>query len=378
MSHMIDTAVDTVYTPNHEFWVKLWHNLQTPVAEKEIFADGSNIPLVFNDIVQCGMKPDFETEISTVSEDLQADLDLSQFKLILADCRKGKSKQVHPLHVPRKGYKIHQNRQCFDLMVSAAKAVLGDDFKIVTVGTLGSYTQFFMSIAIKGNSTFQVGTLANGAKDIWQKFFNLNTSHNGMVSSNRSLSTVRQVCWNTVNASIADSTQAGTIANIKHTANSDELMTPKQFESDLRVWMTQAETFQAMLAAIKGQKMTVEKFQSFASGIFTNAGSDAMSTVSFNRVQDLTALFQRGLGNDGKTVYDAVNAFTEYFTSGNGVGKGRDVSAAKRLATANFGQGMEWKRTALTVATTPELMAETCKRGEKFFADKLQVVNAGN
>ena len=248
----------------------------------------------------------------------------------------------------------------------------------MTIGTLGGYSQFFVSIAIKGNETFNVGTLANGANDIWDKFFNLNTSHNGLIASTRSLSTIRQVCFNTVNMAIWSAEKDGTIENIKHTASSLDLITPAVFERDLKVWIEQAESFKALLMAAKGQTMTVEQFKAFASGVFTNDGSDKLSTNSYNRIEDMTPLFQKGNGNTGSTRYDAINAFTEYFTSGNGTGNPKNVKANKRLAMANFGRGNDWKREAIAVATNDELFQATVKRGEMLYNDKSLVVNSAN
>lgn len=379
--HLIIDNIDRVYTPAGNQWEKTWHGLETPV-QGGILPDGSNCPDVFCPIVECGVKADFESEVSSVPEEMQEEtgISLKNWKLILADCRQGLSGKVLPLHVPKKGYKIHQNKQLFDCMVNAAKQVLGDNgFEIVTLGTLGGYSQFFMSIAVKGQETFTIGNLADGkTKDTWNRFFNLNSSHNGMIASNRSLSVIRQVCWNTVNASITEASENGTITAIKHSLNSEELITPQVFARDLEMWIAQGEMFQKLLAATKKQQMTEDKFKSFAAGVFTNDGSDKLSTNSFNRISDMLPLFHKGMGNNGKTRYDGINAFTEYFSSGEGTGNPLKVKLNKRIATANFGRANEWKLEAMRVATTPEEFTATVKRGEMLYEDKakeMAVVN---
>jgi len=377
MSHLIVENVDRVYTPQGEF-EKTWTGLET-VVEGGIKDDGSNCSEVFCPIVECGVKPDFETDVSNVPDELKAEMNLSDWKMILADCRNGLAKAVLPLHVPKKGYKIHQNRTLFDCMVKAAKAVLGENgFQIVTLGTLGAYSQFFVSILIKGMENFSVGKMMNGAKDTWKKFFNLNSSHNGLIGSNRLVSYIRAVCFNTVQMSIADAEEMGTRATIKHTLNSEELITPERFAKDLEMWVKQSENFQALLTAIKSQPMNVDEFKAFSAGVFTNEKSDELSSNSFNRIQDMESLFVRGLGNEGASRYDAVNAFTEYFTHGNGVGNPDRVKTNKRVATANFGRGNEWKVEATRVACSEEVFADTIKRGQMLYADKLAVVNSGN
>lgn len=377
MSHLIVKGIDQVFTPANEKWGKTWHGLETQL-KGGLLLDGSNLADVFCPIVQCGLKPDYSGEISTLPAEAQdgATVQLNEFKLIMADCTKGLSGKIHPLHVPRKGYVIHQNRALFDSIVTAAQKVLGDGgFELVTVGTLGGYSQFFVSIAIKGQAGFEVGSLDNGKADKWEKFFNLNSSHNGLIASNCMLSTVRIVCMNTVKMSISDAESAGTVSVIKHTQNSEALITADTFEANLKTWLSRSEKFQAMLAHCKAATMNTAQFQSFAAGVFTNPKSDELSTVSFNRIQAMSDLFEHGKGNAGKSRYDAVNAFTEYFTHGDA---DSSVSTSKRVAMANFGRGNDWKNEALAIATDETLFADTMKRGEILYADRVAVETASN
>ena len=382
--HLIIPEVDTVYTPNHNDWRKTWHGLETVVAEQEIAVDGSSTPEVFCPIVQCGVKPDFDGELATdIPEDLKESLEendaFKKWKLILADCRQGKSKQVWPLHVPRAGYRIHQNKDLFDCMVKSATEVLGQGgFKVVTVGTLGGYSQFFVSLAIKGQESFTIGKLANGLNDDWKQFFGLNSSHNGLIASTRNLSLIRQVCWNTVNAAIASAEAQDTLETIKHTKESGELITPQVFAIDLQKWIEQGQRVKLSLEAMKVEQMSLESFRAFATGIFTREDSDCLSTTSFNRVTDLEALFAKGQGNEGKSLYDGVNAFTEFFTSGRGVGNPDKVKLNKRIASANFGRGNDWKREALRVASNEKELNICLKRGKRLFKDYIDAEVAAN
>jgi hypothetical protein len=371
---------DTVYVPDIDIFRETWHGLQTQV-EGKIALDGSNIPNVFNPILQVPIALNLEGlgELDLTGENAtEIAAAIKKWKVICADCRTNpKSGSIIPLHVPKDGYAIHQNSRLFECMVKAAIAVLGDTgFEIVTVGTLGGYSQFFVSIAIKGQETFDVGTTKTEygtQKDTWKKFFNLNSSHNGMIASNRMVSMIRVVCMNTVQASISDAENSGTIAGIKHTANSGELITEVTFAKDLEAWVKRSNDFQKALAQLKEQKMTVEEFRNFTAGVFTNTSSDELSTNSLNRIDDMTNLFNKGQGNSGETYYDAVNAFTEYFTSGNGAGSDK-VSKAKRIATANFGKGNQWKLQALDVLLNKEAFAETVKRGTILLRDKIAVM----
>ena len=374
MSHMIIQPFDTVYSPMNSPFEVTWHGLQTAVAGG-IALDGSNIGRVFSPVVQTGFKPDFEAPISNVPVELAAELTsnpITDWKMILADLR-GNGNGVIPLHVCKSGYQIHQNKDLFDNMIKAASEVLGaDGFTVATVGTLGAYSQFFISLAIKGSSSgFNVGK-----GDEWNSFFNLVSSHNALVSSQTMLSLIRIVCMNTVQAAISDADSTGRNSTIKHTVNSLDLITPERFAANLAAWLKQRDELKNALASMKAVPMTVDGFKSFAAGIFTNEGSDELSSNSYNRIDDMSSLFLRGRGNTGESLYDGVNAFTEYFTSG--AGAGRNTTQAKRIASANFGRGNEWKLQALDIASSPEATAEVMKRGAVLYGDKLKVVSSAN
>jgi len=363
---MIIEAIDTVYTPNAAEWRETWHGLQTVIEDGSIAHDGSNIPNVFNDIISVDMKPEFPEgfEMDSATQE-----EIEKWQVIYADCREGKSGKIHPLHVPRSSYAIHDNRLLFDCMVSAAKEVLGyNHFEIVTVGTLGGYSQFFMSIAIKGQESFSVDST-----DVWRKFFNLISSHNGLVSSSMMLAMIRMVCMNTVQASIRQSETSGTNQRIEHSKNSLELITPKIFEANLRGWIQDSAVYQETLVSLKDSAMSLDGFRAFSAGVFTEEKSDKISTTSFNRVTELESLFVRGKGNKGESRYDALNAFTEYFTSGNGAGK---KSGAKKLARANFGRGNDWKNEAFRVLSDESEFTDSMERGERLLHDRALVASA--
>ncbi len=371
MSHLIIKPYDVVYTPRFGEFSETWHKLnEFPTIGDTINGDGSNVERVFRPIHETGFKPDFEAEISTLPADLVSELEenpLTGWKVLLADQR-ADGNGIFPLHVCKKGYAIHQNRKLFDAMIAAAKEVLGDaNFEIATVGTLGAFSQFFVSLAIKGGqSSFQVGK-----GDTYSLFFNLVSSHNSLVASQILLSAIRIVCMNTVQFSINDAEKGGTTSKFKHSKNSDELITSEQFAKNLTRWTEEKDKLQKLLKAIAAVPMNADGFRSFASGIFTREDSDELSTTSRNRVEDLATLFQKGRGNRGVNLGDGVNAFTEYFTSGRGVG-GKDVKASKRIASANFGRGNEWKLEALRVAADEKELVATMKRGERLYAEYSQ------
>ena len=155
----LKTEYDWIYVPAQGEFNSTWHGLETQV-DGGIQLDGSNIPRVFCPIIQTGFKPDFAAEISNVPAELAqylGDNPLTDWKVILADLRTNEH-GIIPVHVAKHGYTVHDNRRIFDAMVKAVLKVLGEQFEIATVGTLGAYSQFMVSIALKGElAGFSIG-----------------------------------------------------------------------------------------------------------------------------------------------------------------------------------------------------------------------------
>lgn len=371
MSSLIMPQFDTIYCSELIEQGSAWHGLQE--KRERILPDGSNVELAFPQVYTVGLKPDVDSPVADLPDELKADgaVDLSNYKLLMADCKKSGS--LIPLHVPKQGYRIHQNRELFRNCVAALTAVLGaDGFEIATIGTVGGCSQFFFSIQIKGHEGFNIGK-----GDKWGQYFGVNSSHDGLIASCYDLTLIRRVCFNTMRMAYLAGEEAGTSESVKHTANSGEGIKPERIAEAVGRWLAKAEQQQLTLASLKEQPMDLQGFRAFAAGVFTQARTDILSSNSWNRISAMESLFNKGTGNHGESVYDGINAFTEYFTHGDGVGS-RDVSAGKRLASANRGRGNDWKLEAMRVATTPEAMANAMERGAILWDDKAKLVAAKN
>ena len=71
------------------------------------------------------------------------------------------------------------------------------------------------------------------------------------------------------------------------------------------------------------------------------SGAPKLSTRAFNSAQAIVGLFSNGLGNHGKSLYDLANGATEYWTSGDGVG--RKADQATKSYKAEFGMAADHK-----------------------------------
>lgn len=366
MSHNI-TKHDHVFTPENNLeFSGTWHGLHKHPAESPevILPDGSNVPEVFRPIIECGFKPDIDGQIAPMDEETASELgaaDFSKWKVLLADLRENGG-EFMPIHVHGKGYRVHQNKDLFDASIAALNEVLGEgQFEIATIGTLGSYSQFFLSIAIAGQSEVEI------VGDKHRQFFNLNTSHNGLIGSSFMLSMIRIVCMNTVQFSIEDAERSGTRSKIKHTQNSVDAVNARSIEKQVKAWLESAAAHKRFLENCKRQSMNSNEFQAFAAGVLTNESTDALSTVSFNRIKVMEEIFRGGIGegNKGESRYDAFQAFTEFFTHRIN----ESSEKGKRVATANFGRGNEWKIEAMRVLSDDKSFTKATGRGEILMND---------
>lgn len=380
MSHEIYKPIDTVYTNKNSAFSGTWHDLhQHPEGEK-IELDGSNIKRVLRPLRSFGFKPVIPEGEAISQEDFCYDSDsdeansIANRQLICADLRENEDfGKIIPVHVPTSSYSIHQNQLLFDTMIGAAREVVGDDsFEIATVGTLGKYSHFFVSLAIKGQDTFDLGKIQIGPakeqeKDSWGRFFNLISSHNGQISSAFMASMIRIVCMNTVKFSLRDSENAGTQEKIKHSKESESRITSQVFEAKLKEWIGFSEEYTAFLKAIRNESCDVETAKAFATGLLVPVDppkGKVISTTVSNRAEEISALFARGTGNIGKTRYDLYNGITEFYTSGDGVSKSKKTSEASKLAKSEFGTAAEMKREATVAMMDSTVFEKTVKRGE--------------
>lgn len=91
-------------------------------------------------------------------------------------------------------YKVLQNEELFDF----ASALLHDGGRWETAGSIKSGTQVFGSIALERESVLD----PNGVSDVVKTYLLVNTSHDGSVSIQASVTPVRVVCANTLNLAL--------------------------------------------------------------------------------------------------------------------------------------------------------------------------------
>jgi len=314
MSHMIIKPVDRVFSVEGPEWHQM---AEVKSAITKLEAD----PLFFDIVEGCPVIPIEGEQVK-----------LEGWKALLADMRNRPDvpDAFVPLHIPREGYTVVKNEEVWDALETALEGV---DHKISTVGTLGEGKRFFVSVELGDTAQFNV----NG--DDFEAYLNFVTSHDGMMAVNAYDSMVRIVCQNTLDWSLSSAGDVG--FKVFHTKGANLAV---QNMGDLvnRI-LTGREEFIDRMKFLADQACSEIEARELTAGWFgrKKKSNEDMSTRMENTIDGIVDLFQNGQGNEGKTLYDLMNGATEYYTSGDGVGK--SVSMAKRVSNARFGTASRHK-----------------------------------
>lgn len=316
MAHRIEQPYDKVFsTVSRE-----WHGL-AEVVEK-IDRDVLN-PILF---------PIVEGEI-TISLDGEQ-ITLEDQKALVADYRHRddipQGQKIRSLSVMGKDYHVIENGRVLDCVEQAINDY-NLDAKIVTAGSLRSGKSFFISLQQDDHAR----EVLKGDK--WDFYLNGVTSHDGVDSLTWYVGGFRQVCWNTVRWGL-DSSDIR--ASIYHKKNANLQM--DSLPEILVAMRNQQNDMIEALTHLAGITCSIEKATRLVSGYFSDiTGEKKFSTRTTNSVNDILNKFSRGLGNRGESMYDLLNGFTEYYTSGDGTGK--KANLADRQYRANNGSAADHK-----------------------------------
>jgi hypothetical protein len=321
---MIDATVDKVYSKVS----REWHGkaIVTPVINEE----------TINTI----MPPIVEGEIAVNIGGEQVSLENK--KAIVADYRFRddipQGEQLVPLSIMGKDYRVIENREVFNAVKNAIDN-FGLDAEIVTAGTVRKGRSFFISLQQAQSHEVE---LREG--DRWTFYLNLATSHDGTDALVSTICGFRQVCWNTVRASI-DSSDVK--VKIFHTKNADMQLDALP---EILVAMRNKQTDMVeALAHLAGIKCDIVKARRIVNGYFSRlqGGNTEFATRTANTVDGIVSTFRTGKGNRGETLYDLVNGVTEFYTHGDGVGK--TGTGLVKTYRSEFGSAAEHKERFLNL-----------------------------
>lgn len=341
MAHMIEENIDRVYSNQGTEW----HHLAIPteVIDEEVFDSLSH------DIIESPVTCQVEGQT----------IELPNHKILVADMRKSRpdldpSQQFVPLHVPKSGYKVINNRDVIECM----KASFADlDVKITTAGTLEGAKKFFVSVDI-GESDLVIN------KDRFKAYVNFITGHDGTLAMTAYDSVIRIVCMNTLIASREAAGAAG--FSVYHTKNADLAMKnlPELFNAILKG----RANLQEVMEYLEQNKCDANDALAMAAGYFCLETDKAeLSTRAMNAAQGIATLFSRGIGNKGETLYDLANGATEYWTSGEGTGKGK-TSLADRTYRSQMGSAATHKEAFVAMLANDDRRKDAMRLGKQAIA----------
>jgi hypothetical protein len=305
-----------------------WHRLDR--LEKMITKETASP--VFNKIIEGKLQIEVDGEM----------VELEDYKALIADLRGlGMAENMVPLHVPKAGYKVISNEEIFDAAVEAIKDV---DAKITSIMTLENRKKFALSVNL-GDDVMKV----NG--DEIHAHLNFVSSHDGTMNLKAYDSTIRIVCMNTLRWSLEAAGQVG--FTIRHTKNAAIAL--ENLPELVNAILTGRIQFKEVMEYLASCKVDSNEALAMAAGYFClESGSPKLSTRSLNTATAIVDLFANGKGNNGKTLYDLANGATEYWTSGDGVG--RNANDIAKSYKAEFGMAADHKSRFV------ELLADESRR----------------
>lgn len=281
---------------------------------------------------------------------------LDNYKVLVADHRSVRPDLVGadalvPLHIPKAGYKVISNREIWNVMQQSLRDL---DCKVTSVCTLERGKKFAISADI-GSSDLVIN------RDKFKCNLNFVTSHDGTMAMETFDSAIRIVCMNTFQWS---RNAAQDKFKVYHTKNANFALDGL---GDLlnAILKGRAELSQVM-EYLASHKCDQNDAMAMAAGYFaitTEAKDNRLSTRSLNAAKEIARLAANGIGNLGKSLYDLANGATEYWTSGEGVGK--TASVASQVYRSQLGSAADHKRRFIGMLSDEETRSTMELRGRE-------------
>jgi len=338
MAHEIEIGTDRVITYGERAWHLLDENHQTPLTKETLN------PLFI---------PYLEGQANVNIDGVEVPLE--GWKTIVADTRNIEDIEgdFRPVHVASDKYEILQNETLFDAF---QEALDGIKYKIVSAGTLSGLKTFFASVQFDEDSNIN---LPDGSE--CKAFFNLVTSHDGTRNAQFYDSGLRVVCQNTVRMSLQTKGEQG--FNITHTKNANvRINNMAQIMNNILLGRRQ---FEEKMAELYSVECDLSKAERFVAGYLADKTKteEKLSTRSLNQMTEIVSLAWNGSGNRGGNMFYLAQGATEFWTRGNGTG-GSNKDLGRKAYSAEFGLGMENKRSFVSALVNPVEREKLIRRGD--------------
>lgn len=330
-----------------------WHNLATLTDE---INDETAKPLLFP-IEECALSATSSKETRVAFEHKKAligNLGAVRPELV------GTDREFIAIHVPSKVYPVIPNA---DVWREMKRALDGIGAKVTCIGTLENARKFFISVALAEDGGAFTVNVQGREPEQYKANLNFVTSHDGTLGVKAYDSTVRIVCMNTLQASLG--TKGDLQYNIYHTTGAKEAMA--NLGNLVNASLSGRERFRNELEYLGAQACTTEDAWAILFGYFaTTTKKLVLSTKATNAIDEIARLYTpRGLGNKGESLYDLLNGATEYWTIGDGTGKGKGVTAKQKAYLAEFGEASKHKVAMHNLLLNPESVAKLKETGQR-------------
>ena len=281
-------------------------------------------------------------------------IELEGYKALCADYRNVRPEMespIVPLHIPRSSYNPIPNRDVWNMMNTALKDI---GASVTSAGTLQGGKVFFISTNI-GDSDMVIN------KDDFKMYLNFITSHNGTLAFNVQDSAHRIICQNTLRLSMQCAGDVG--FKVYHTKNSD--LAIKNLPELLTAILKGRIELKEVLEFLATVKIDNNDAIAYATGYFAEKiGSIEISSRSMNQANAIAGLFNTGIGCRSESLYCLFNAVTQYFTSGEGVGK-KNTDIGSRLYKSEFGTASEHKQEFLSMLASDNRRSNALQLGRE-------------
>ena len=251
-------------------------------------------------------------------------------------------------------YSLFTPREAWDWI---AEVLGGTHYTVQSIGMLWNRSFWFASVHLDELAEMSVG---DGRKSGFQ--FNFSGGLDRSVSPQCELSNIVAVCHNTISLSRLT---GKVLFQERATKGFKTRLDAAKAEVEKAVGM--AAVFKAAMDNLAEQPCDRTRAERIFAG-YLGADSDKLSTRTRNTVKELGELHVRGLGNTGKTEFDAVNAYTQLLTRGGAESK---VPAGRRFASGEFGSNADAKADFVRFMTSEETdFANVEAHGETLLALK--------
>lgn len=230
-----------------------------------------------------------------------------------------------PLGEAKENYRIIQTEDIWNL---AHEALDGQKFEIVSSGCCMKSRLVFLQAEIEGANEFFVGN------DAHKNFLILSSRTDGGGALKVYNSSLRLACKNQLN--ISEIKKGSIDFRVLHKGDTE--FNIKGLTEEIQNMLKETKAFYKQMEKLREQRITLDRAEKLFLGFeFQDAEKPEevqLSTRARNKNEQILNIFSVGPGNSGESLYDAVQAVSDFYTN-----RTHRNNPLKRLESSLFGLG---------------------------------------